>query len=89
MMTASGLYAFADLALAAGHPERALQLAGASDALREREGEMWSFEKAIAGDVREAARSFLDETRSESLYQQGRAMELSDAVAYALQQSVI
>jgi predicted ATPase/class 3 adenylate cyclase len=89
MMTASGLYAFADLALAAGHPERALQLAGASDALRDREGEMWSFEKAIAGDVREAARSFLDETRSESLYQQGRAMELSDAVAYALQQSVI
>ncbi|HET6771344.1 MAG TPA: adenylate/guanylate cyclase domain-containing protein [Actinomycetota bacterium] len=84
---ASGLYAFADLALTRGQHERAIRLAGASDALRERLGEVRSFEKELVGDVREAASSFMDEATAESLYKEGRRMEADDAVAYALQQA--
>jgi predicted ATPase/class 3 adenylate cyclase len=81
---ASGLYAFADLAQASGQHDRALRLAGASDAFRERLEEVRSFEKELVGDVRAAANSFMDDATAEGLYQEGRAMELEDAVAYAL-----
>jgi tetratricopeptide (TPR) repeat protein len=85
-VTATVLYGYADVALARGQHQRAVRLAGASDALRERLGDLRSFEAELFGDVRTAARSFLDEAAAERLYQEGRAMELEDAVAYALKQ---
>jgi predicted ATPase/class 3 adenylate cyclase len=85
MMTTSVLHAFADLALLRGQQDRALRLAGASDALREPFGEKSPLEEATTGDVRAAARSLLDEATVENLYQEGRAMELEDALTYALQ----
>jgi predicted ATPase/class 3 adenylate cyclase len=85
VVTASVLYAYADLALARGQHERAMRLVGASDALRARHGELRSFDAEFLGDVRAAAHSFLDEAAEERLYQEGWAMELKDAVAYALQ----
>jgi hypothetical protein len=82
MVTA--LYAFADLAQARGQHARALRLAGASEGLSEKLGEDLSFEMAMVGDVRGAAGSFLDEAAAQNLYQEGRAMDLEDVVAYAL-----
>jgi hypothetical protein len=86
VLTASVLYAFADLALARRQHERAIRLAGASGALRQRLGEVWSFETYLVGDVAKAARPFLDEATADSLLEEGRAMGVEDAVAYALQQ---
>ncbi|MDP8931343.1 MAG: tetratricopeptide repeat protein, partial [Actinomycetota bacterium] len=80
------LYTFADLAQLRGQHERALRLIGGYDALRERLGDMPALATVIMGDVGGAARSFLDEATSETLYREGREMELEDAVMYALQQ---
>ena len=85
MPATSALYAFADLALDRGQHERALRLAGASDALREPFGDKSPAEKASVTDVPAAARSVLEEAAAEALYQEGRAMELDAAVAYALE----
>jgi predicted ATPase/class 3 adenylate cyclase len=85
-LAASGLYAFADLALFRGQHERAIRLVGATDALRERVGEAAPLEIQMVGDVRGAASSFLDEAIAERLYQEGRGMEVERAVAYALQE---
>ncbi len=81
---ATALYGFADLALGRGQHARALRIAGASEAVSERFGEDRSFEMALVGDVREAAGSFFTAAAAQSLYEEGRAMELDDAVAYAL-----
>jgi predicted ATPase/class 3 adenylate cyclase len=83
---ATALYAFADLALARGQHTRALRLAGASDALSARLGEDKSMEMSMIGDVRAAATSFLGKDAADSLYEEGRAMELHDAVECALGQ---
>jgi tetratricopeptide (TPR) repeat protein len=84
MGTMWALYSFADVALHRGEQERALRLVGACDALRERVGDMPTLAMATMGDVGEAARSILNEATAESLYQEGLAMDLDDAVAYAL-----
>jgi non-specific serine/threonine protein kinase len=84
IMIASTLYAFADLAVRRGQPERALRLVGASAVIRERVGEALAMEKEMVGDVAGAARALLDAATSDRLYQEGRAMEPDDAVAYAL-----
>jgi tetratricopeptide (TPR) repeat protein len=85
MMATSVLYAFADLALLRGQHERALRLAGASDALREPLGDKSPLEKASVKDVRGTARQVVDEAAADALYEEGRAMRLEDAVAYAMQ----
>ena len=85
MLTTSVLYAFADVALRRGQPERALRLVGASDALREPFGEKSPAEKASMRDVRAAARPLVDEATAEGLYEEGQAMEIDDALAYALE----
>ena len=85
MLTISVLYAFADVALRRGQPERALHLAGASDALREPFGEKSPAETATTRDVRAAARPLVDEATAEGLYAEGQAMEIDDALAYALE----
>ena len=84
IMIASTLYAFADLAVRRGQPERALRLVGASEVIRERVGEALAMEREMVGDVAGAARALLDAATSDRLYQEGRAMEPDDAVAYAL-----
>jgi predicted ATPase/class 3 adenylate cyclase len=86
MMAATLVNAFADLALQRRQHERALRLAGASDALREPFGEKSPLEQASTVDVREALRSVVDEATMADLYEQGRVMELDEAVAYALEQ---
>jgi tetratricopeptide (TPR) repeat protein len=85
VIVASALYAIADLALARGQPERALRLVGACEALRDEIGEAPSGEAAMVGDVRGAASALVDAAAAESLYQQGRAMGVEEAVAYALE----
>ena len=74
-----------DLALARGQPERALRLAGACEALRDEIGEAPSGETAMVGDVRGAASALMDAAAAEAFYQQGRAMGVDEAIAYALQ----
>ncbi|HEX9737677.1 MAG TPA: NB-ARC domain-containing protein [Candidatus Limnocylindria bacterium] len=85
VVVASALYAIADLALARGQPERALRLVGACEAMRDEIGEAPSGERAMVGDVRGAATALMDAAAAESLYQQGRAMSVDDAVAYAVE----
>jgi hypothetical protein len=53
--------------------------------MRDRVGEMPALVMATMGDVGDAARSYLDGATAESLYQEGLAMGLEDAVAYAMQ----
>ena len=84
MGTMWALYSFADVALHRGQQERALRLVGACDSLRERVGDMPTLVMATMGDVGEAARSILNEATADSLYQEGLAMDLDNAVAYAL-----
>jgi tetratricopeptide (TPR) repeat protein len=88
VVIASALYAIADLALARGQPERALRLVGACEAMRDEIGEAPSGEMALVGDVRGAASAMMDAAAAESLYQQGRAMAVDEAVAYALEDEV-
>ena len=83
VVVASVLYALADLAVARGQHDRALRLVGASEALRDRVGEPPPPEMEMVGDVREPPARFLDRPTAANAYQQGRAMALSDAVAYA------
>lgn len=44
-------------------------------------------ELVMVGDVRGPASASLDPARAEAVYQEGRAMELDDAVSYALGKS--
>jgi tetratricopeptide (TPR) repeat protein len=85
VVIASALYAIADLAMARGQPERALRLAGACEALRDEIGEAPSGETAMVGDVRGTASALMDASAAEALYQQGRAMAVDEAIAYALE----
>jgi predicted ATPase len=85
MGTMWALYSFADVAQHRGQYERALRLVGVCDSLSERVGEMPALVMATMGDIGEAARASLNDARAESLYQEGLAMGLEEAVGYALQ----
>ena len=84
MVIASDLFAFADLAQVRGDNDRALRLAGASEMLRERIGDAPSLEAATVGDVVGAARGSMDATDADRSYQEGRALGIDEAIAYAL-----
>ena len=84
LVVAMDLYAFADLALARGEYERSLRLVGASQTLRDRIGDAPSLEMAAVGDVRAKARVAVDAGMGDDAYEEGRAMDPDDAVAYAL-----
>jgi tetratricopeptide (TPR) repeat protein len=86
MLATSVLYAFADLALLRGQHERAIRLAGASDALREPFGDKSPLEKASVTDIPAAVRPLMGEAAAEANYQKGLEMEFEEAVAYAMQQ---
>jgi predicted ATPase/class 3 adenylate cyclase len=80
-----GLDGLAWVACAEGHVERAAHLLGAEEALRERVGAIVpplvraDHDRAVA-EVRAA----LNETELASLWQEGRAMSLAEAIRYAL-----
>ena len=84
LVVAMDLYAFGDLALARGQYERALCLVGASQTLRDRIGDAPSLERAAVGDVEAKARAFVDATMADGAYQEGRDMDVDEAVTYAL-----
>jgi tetratricopeptide (TPR) repeat protein len=75
----------AGLAAGQGQPEKALRLAGASETLREsadiRLPPVW---QARVERLLEPAREMLDEARCSAAWAEGRAMNLEQAVAFAL-----
>ncbi len=76
---------FAGIAVGLGQPQRALRLAGASEALRESAGillpPVW---QAWVERLLEPARNTLDEEECAAAWAEGRAMNLERAVAFAL-----
>jgi predicted ATPase/class 3 adenylate cyclase len=79
---AIALDALAALEISLGHPVRALRLAGAAEALKESAGGQVPPEFAYP-DPRHAVRASLREERIASAWDEGRAMGLEEAVAYA------
>lgn len=72
-------------AVALNHIERAIQLTGAADALRERVGSFMSpGVQSIRADYLARARSELDEVRFAKAWEAGRAMSLERAIEFAL-----
>jgi non-specific serine/threonine protein kinase len=71
-------------AVALGHPERAVVLAGAADRLRESIGGGLTVESGRweTEHPRDAARRLLTDSEIDRAWAQGRAMSLEDAVAY-------
>jgi non-specific serine/threonine protein kinase len=82
---ADALEALASLAAAGGEPARALRLEGAAAAVRERAGQLPSYEEERASPARwlAAARAALDEQAQRTALAEGQAMSLQQAVAYA------
>jgi DNA-binding CsgD family transcriptional regulator len=79
------LLGLACVAEARGEAERAARLFGACEALREAVGSPFtSEEEALKEPYLGAARSQLDEVAWEAAFAEGRAMELEEAVEYAL-----
>jgi non-specific serine/threonine protein kinase len=66
-----------------GYPVRALRLAGAAEALKESAGGQVPPEFADLPDPRHAVRPLLGEERIAAAWEEGRAMSLDEAVAYA------
>jgi tetratricopeptide (TPR) repeat protein len=73
----------AELESRLGHPERALRLAGAAEALKESAGGQVPPEFVALSDPRGAARPALSEEDIAAAWEEGRAMSLEEAVAYA------
>jgi len=77
------------LAMAAndlGQPERAVRLAGAADAWRQKVGGQVPAAFFPFTDPRETAAKVLDQASVERLWAEGSAMSLDEAVAYAREQ---
>jgi predicted ATPase len=73
---------FADLAIASGDDRRAVRLRAASQAIQDRSG-AGLVEENASGGYGEIKAGFSDE-EMRALVEEGRAMELTDAVSYAL-----
>jgi predicted ATPase/class 3 adenylate cyclase/Tfp pilus assembly protein PilF len=83
---AEGLETLAEMAEALGDAPRAAQLWGAADALREAIGSPWRLmERRLHEPYLETARSRMDEADWTKAWEEGRAMTLEDAIAYALE----
>jgi non-specific serine/threonine protein kinase len=76
------LEGFAMVAAAAGHPQRALRLAGAADALRDRTGRL-PLEQAALDARLDPARQALDEAEATAAFLEGHALRLDAALEYA------
>jgi predicted ATPase/DNA-binding CsgD family transcriptional regulator len=84
-VTSESLEGLACTAGAKGDTERAARLFGAAEALREATGHLQRpRERALREPYLEAARSRLDEAAWEKAFTEGKAMELGEAVEYAL-----
>ena len=84
---ASCLEGLARVACAQDHPERAAQLLGAAEALREAIGvPLPPADRAQHGRHRERGRAKLGEEMFAAAWTEGRAMTLEQAVAYALEE---
>ena len=83
--TADGLEGLAGVAAAHRQPERAAQLFGAAEALRESIGTpRWHVYQASYARMLSAARTQLDDAAWTAAWAKGRAMPLEQAVAQAL-----
>jgi predicted ATPase/class 3 adenylate cyclase len=81
---ASFLDQVADVEISTGHAARALRLGGAAEALKEvGGGEVPPALLLRPGDPRELARQWLSNAEIESAWEEGRAMSLGEALAYA------
>jgi tetratricopeptide (TPR) repeat protein len=80
---AVSIQALAVLAVRSGRPEVGVRLAGAVDRIREEAG--GEAPPALVGleDPREVAQGSVTEDRIAALFEEGRAMSVEDAVAYA------
>jgi non-specific serine/threonine protein kinase len=86
--TADKLSALAGAAVALGHPERATVLSGAAEALYERQGyEPQAYDIPEFDRYQSSAREQLDDETFEAAWAEGRAMNLEEAIAYALEES--
>jgi len=87
---AEGLEGLAGVMGALGADLRAARLWGAASALREAIGVAWGLaERMVHEPMLAAARARLDEAVWESAFAEGRAMELEEAVKYALSEEEI
>jgi hypothetical protein len=83
---AEGLESLAGLAGALEDYRRAARLWGAADALREAIGAPWPpLERRLHEPYLEAIRSRCEEAGWTKAWEEGRAMTLEDAIAYALE----
>jgi hypothetical protein len=80
------LETLAELARVLGDFRRAARLWGAAGALREAAGSTWApVERRLHEPYLTAARSGMDEADWMMAWEEGRAMPLEDAIAYALE----
>jgi DNA-binding CsgD family transcriptional regulator len=83
---AEGLSGLAEIASLTGQPERAARLCGAVEALREASHTRLSPPRRAAYDrIVEGIRTHLDDTAFVVALAQGRAMELTQAIAFAIE----
>jgi tetratricopeptide (TPR) repeat protein len=73
----------ADLEITAGNVVRALRLAGASEAIKEGVGGQAPPDVITLPDPRERARLLLSEDQVQAAWEEGRAMSMEEAIAYA------
>ena len=69
--------------MARGRPERAVRMAGASDAIKESAGGAAPAQFVDLPDPREAARGIIGEQATHAAWENGRAMSLPEAIEYA------
>jgi hypothetical protein len=82
---ANQLEAFAFLAIAEEEPQRAVQLLGAAEAIREKvQAPMTDFEQIEYDQAVERLRSMLAETEFHWHWAEGRSMTMDEAIQFAL-----
>ena len=86
VIVAEGLETLAEMAWASGGGPRAARLWGAADALRELTGSPWMpLERRLHEPYLADARTGMEEGDWRAAWEEGRAMTLEDAIAYALE----
>jgi predicted ATPase/class 3 adenylate cyclase len=72
--------------MARGRPERAVRMAGASDAIKESAGGAAPTQFVDLPDPRDAARDVIGEQATHAAWEDGRAMSMPEAIDYARQE---
>jgi len=73
----------ADLEITEGNADRAMRLAGASEAIKEGVGGQAPPDLITLPDPKERARPLLSEEEVRAAWEEGRAMSFEEAIAYA------